>query len=459
MANLTAVILAAGQGTRMKSSYPKVLHQVCGVPMVEQVIRVVRNGGFEKCVVITGFKEELVRKQLENKEVSFVHQEEQLGTGHAVMQAVPAFEGDKDGYVLVVCGDTPLLRAETIEKLFKVCKEQDASASVLTAILPNPFGYGRVIRDENGNMTCIVEQKDGTLEQLAVHEINTGTYVFKVSSLLEALKQINNNNAQGEYYLTDVFGIMISGGEKVIPLPADDADETMGVNSRIQLAEADRILRLRKAEELMAEGVTIVDPFHTYIEQDVKVGRDTVIMPGTILQGKTTVGEHCVIGPDTQLTNVTAGDFNTLNRVYAHDCVMGNHNEIGPFVHLRPDTKLHNHVKIGNFVEVKNSVVDDGSKLPHLIYCGDSDLGKNVNFGCGTVTVNFDGKEKHRCKIDDHAFIGCNTNLVAPVHIGERAFTAAGSTITKDVPKNALSVARAKQRNIEDWVDEDTYKD
>lgn len=459
MANLTAVILAAGQGTRMKSSYPKVLHQVCGVPMVEQVIRVVRNGGFEKCVVITGFKEELVRKQLENKEVSFVHQEEQLGTGHAVMQAVPAFEGDKDGYVLVVCGDTPLLRAETIEKLFKVCEEQDASASVLTAILPNPFGYGRVIRDEKGNMTCIVEQKDGTPEQLAVHEINTGTYVFKVSSLLEALKQINNNNAQGEYYLTDVFGIMISSGEKVIPLPADDADETMGVNSRIQLAEADRILRLRKAEELMAEGVTIVDPFHTYIEQDVKVGRDTVIMPGTILQGKTTVGEHCVIGPDTQLTNVTAGDFNALNRVYAHDCVMGNHNEIGPFVHLRPDTKLHNHVKIGNFVEVKNSVVDDGSKLPHLIYCGDSDLGKNVNFGCGTVTVNFDGKEKHRCKIDDHAFIGCNTNLVAPVHIGERAFTAAGSTITKDVPKNALSVARAKQRNIEDWVDEDTYKD
>lgn len=459
MANLTAVILAAGQGTRMKSSYPKVLHQVCGVPMVEQVIRVVRNGGFEKCVVITGFKEELVRKQLENKEVSFVHQEEQLGTGHAVMQAVPAFEGDKDGYVLVVCGDTPLLRAETIVKLFKVCEEQDASASVLTAILPNPFGYGRVIRDEKGNMTCIVEQKDGTPEQLAVHEINTGTYVFKVSSLLEALKQINNNNAQGEYYLTDVFGIMISSGEKVIPLPADDADETMGVNSRIQLAEADRILRLRKAEELMAEGVTIVDPFHTYIEQDVKVGRDTVIMPGTILQGKTTVGEHCVIGPDTQLTNVTAGDFNALNRVYAHDCVMGNHNEIGPFVHLRPDTKLHNHVKIGNFVEVKNSVVDDGSKLPHLIYCGDSDLGKNVNFGCGTVTVNFDGKEKHRCKIDDHAFIGCNTNLVAPVHIGERAFTAAGSTITKDVPKNALSVARAKQRNIEDWVDEDTYKD
>lgn len=459
MAELTALILAAGQGTRMKSAYPKVLHKVCGVPMVEQVIHVVRHADFKKCVVITGFKEELVRRELEGSGVSFVHQAEQLGTGHAVIQAIPEFEKNKDGYVLVICGDTPLLRSETIRNLFEICKKNGASAAVLTAVLDNPFGYGRILHDENGNMTSIVEQKDGTPEQLAVHEINTGTYIFRAGPLLDALGRIDNKNAQGEYYLTDVFEIMIRDGQKVIPVAADDADETMGVNSRIQLSQADRILRLRKAEELMAEGVSIIDPEHTYIEQDVIVGQDTVLFPGTILQGKTVIGRGCEIGPDTQLTNVKVGDYTKLNRVYAHDCEIGNYNDIGPFVHLRPDTVLHDHIKIGNFVEVKNSTVDDGTKLPHLIYCGDSDLGKNVNFGCGTVTVNFDGKNKHRCKIDDHAFIGCNTNLVAPVHIGERAFTAAGSTITKDVPAKALSVARARQNNIEGWVKDDTYKD
>ncbi len=459
MAEFTAVILAAGQGTRMKSEFPKVLHRVCGVPMVEQVIRLVREAGSDHQVVITGFKEHLVREYLGNQEVSFVHQEEQLGTGHAVMQAVPEFEKDRDSYVLVICGDTPLLRAETIAHLAKTCREEGAAASVLTAILDDPFGYGRVLRDEAGHMTCIVEQKDGTPEQLAVHEINTGTYVFQVGALLDALEKIDNKNAQGEYYLTDVFGIMIKEGLKVVPVAANDADETMGVNSRIQLAAADRILRLRKAEELMASGVSIIDPEHTYIEQDVEVGCDTVLLPGTILQGKTVIGKHCEIGPDTQLADVHCGDFTHLNRVYGHECSIGSYDEIGPFVHLRPNTVLHDHVKIGNFVEVKNSNVGDGTKLPHLIYCGDSDLGKNVNFGCGTVTVNFDGKDKHRCTIDDHAFIGCNTNLVAPVHIGERAFTAAGSTITKDVPAKALSVARAKQRNIEGWVDENTYKD
>ncbi|WP_440252971.1 bifunctional UDP-N-acetylglucosamine diphosphorylase/glucosamine-1-phosphate N-acetyltransferase GlmU [Dialister succinatiphilus] len=458
MADLTALILAAGQGTRMKSALPKVLHRVCGVPMVEQVIRVVRQAGFAKCVVITGFKEELVRKDLSGQHVDFVHQAEQLGTGHAVMQGAPLLT-DREGYVLVICGDTPLLRSETIAFLAETCRKENASAAVLTAILTDPFGYGRVLRDEKGQMTSIVEQKDGTPEQLAVHEINTGTYVFKAGPLLDALKKIDNKNAQGEYYLTDVFEIMIREGQKVIPVAAEDADETMGVNSRVQLAAADRVLRLRKAEELMSRGVSIINPENTYVEQDVEVGQDTILYPGTILQGKTVIGKDCIIGPDTQLTDVTVGEGTHLNRVYAHECTIGNFDEIGPFVHLRPNTVLHDHIKIGNFVEVKNSTVDDGTKLPHLIYCGDSDLGRNVNFGCGTVTVNFDGKTKHRCRVDDHAFIGCNTNLVAPVHIGERAFTAAGSTITKDVPAKALSVARARQTNIEDWVKEDTYKD
>lgn len=459
MENLTAVILAAGQGTRMKSEMPKVLHQVCGVPMVEQVIHVVKQAGYTKEVIVTGFKEEQVRKELASTGVIFVHQEEQLGTAHAVSRASEELEKVRDGYVLVVCGDTPLLRKETIVSLTEACRTQRASAAVLTAIMDNPFGYGRIIRDEEGQMKSIVEQKDGTEEQLAIHEINTGTYVFKTADLLDFLPKIGNNNAQKEYYLTDIFALFIAQGMSVVPVVAKDSDETMGVNSRIQLSQAEKVLRLRKAEELMAGGVTIIDPEHTYIEQEVEVGMDTILYPGTVLQGQTKVGKGCVIGPDTQLRNVICGDGNTLNRVYAHDCVIGNNNDIGPFVHLRPDTDIHDGVKIGNFVEVKNSTVDDGTKLPHLIYCGDSDLGKNVNFGCGTVTVNFDGKNKHRCTIEDHAFIGCNTNLVAPVHVGKRAFTGAGSTITKDVPANALAVGRAKQVIVPDWVTKDTYKD
>lgn len=459
MENLTAVILAAGQGTRMKSEMPKVLHQVCGVPMVEQVIRVVKQAGYTKEVIVTGFKEEQVREKLDSSGVIFVHQEEQLGTAHAVSRASEELEKARDGYVLVVCGDTPLLRKETIVSLTEACRIQGASAAVLTAIMDNPFGYGRIIRDEEGQMKSIVEQKDGTEEQLAIHEINTGTYVFKTADLLDFLPKIGNNNAQKEYYLTDIFELFIAQGMSVVPVVAKDSDETMGVNSRIQLSQAEKVLRLRKAEELMAGGVTIIDPEHTYIEQEVEVGMDTILYPGTVLQGKTKVGKGCVIGPDTQLRNVICGDENTLNRVYAHDCVIGNNNDIGPFVHLRPDTDIHDGVKIGNFVEVKNSTVDDGTKLPHLIYCGDSDLGKHVNFGCGTVTVNFDGKNKHRCTVDDHAFIGCNTNLVAPVHVGKRAFTGAGSTITKDVPENALAVGRAKQVIVPDWVTKDTYKD
>ena len=457
MNDICALILAAGMGTRMKSSLPKVLHTVNGVSMIEQVIRLCREAGCNDVAAITGFQGALVRETVGGG-ISYVEQKEQLGTGHAVMQAADYLKNHV-GYVLVICGDTPLLRAETIRRLIEECREAKAAAAVLTAVMDDPFGYGRVLRDDAGHMTRIVEQKDGTPDELAVREINTGTYCFEISSLLAALPKLNCQNAQGEYYLTDVFEILIQSGQIVLPIVAPDADETMGVNSRAQLAAASAILRRRKAEALMADGVTLIDPAAVYIEQDVEIGRDTVIYPGTILQGKVIIGQNCVIGPDTQLTNVRCGNGNRLNRVYAHDCTMGDDNEIGPFVHLRPDTKLANGVKIGNFVEVKNSNVGNGTKLPHLIYCGDSDLGEAVNFGCGTVTVNFDGKEKHRCQVGDHAFIGCNTNLVAPVHIGERAFTAAGSTITKDVPAKALSVARAKQKNIEDWVDEDTYKD
>lgn len=457
MKEMTAVILAAGQGTRMKSDYPKVLHSVCGVPMVKQVIKVATESGFKKCVVITGFKEELVRKTV-GDEVVFVHQEQQLGTAHAVMQAVPEFENNKDGYILVVCGDTPLLKVETIKNILDVCIKNNAAATVLTAIVDNPFGYGRIIRDKNGNMKSIVEQKDGTPKELETKEINTGTYIFHVKTFLDALSKVDNENAQHEYYLTDVFEIMIAEGKKVIPIITDE-EETLGVNTRVQLSQAEKVLRLRKINELMVQGVTVIDPQNTYIEQNVKIGKDTIIYPGTILQGNTEIGEKCIIGPETQLNNVKCGNNNNLNRVYAIDSEIGNNNNIGPFVHIRPGTKLEHSIKLGNFVEIKNSTIKSGSKLPHLIYCGDADLGENVNFGCGTVTVNYDGKEKHRTVVDNHAFIGCNTNLIAPVHIGKRAFTAAGSTITEDVPENALAIARERQKNIKNWVKKGTYKD
>lgn len=454
---MTAVILAAGLGTRMKSDIPKVLHKVNGLSMIEQVIRVLKKAGCEDCLVVTGFKGELVREALGDS-VSYAVQKDQLGTGHAVMQAEDYLR-KRSGHVLVVCGDTPLLRAETVRRLMDTCREKKAAAAVLTAEMADPTGYGRVLRDKDGHMLRIVEQKDGTEEELAVKEINTGTYCFEIPALLAALPRLTPENAQHEYYLTDVFSLLIRDGRSVIPVAADDAEETMGVNSRVQLAAAEKVLRLRKAEELMASGVTIIDPERVYIGADVTVGRDTVLYPGTILEGKTTVGARCVLGPDTQLTDVTCGDGNRLNRVYAHECVIGDNNEAGPFVHLRPGTALHDHVKIGNFVEVKNSDIGDGTKLPHLIYCGDADVGKNVNFGCGSVTVNFDGKNKNRTVVEDHAFIGCNTNLVAPVRIGKRAFTGAGSTITKDVPGKALAIARARQKNFDHWVTDDTYKD
>ncbi len=457
MESITAVILAAGMGTRMKSDLPKVLHRVNGIPMAEQVIHVVKEAGCTSFVTVIGYKGDLVRQALGNR-TDYAEQKVQRGTGHALVQAVPYLKREK-GYVLVICGDTPLLRSSTVRMLIDACREKKAAATVLTAVMADPFGYGRIIRDRKGHMTRIVEQKDGTPEQLAVNEINTGTYCFETEALLSALPKLDCNNAQGEYYLTDVFGIMIEEGRIVLPVVAQDSEETLGVNSRSQLAEADKVLRKRKAVELMDAGVSIIDPDRVYIQEGVTVGRDTVLCPGVILEGKTSVGCGCRIGPDTELENVICGDHTRLNRVYAHDCVIGSNNEIGPFVNLRPGTVLKDHIKIGNFVEVKNSNVGNGTKLPHLIYCGDADVGEKVNFGCGTVTVNFDGKTKHRTIVGDHAFIGCNTNLVAPVEIGERAFTAAGSTITKNVPREALAVARTRQKNIEHWVKENTYKD
>lgn len=456
MKDIIALILAAGKGTRMKSSMPKVLHKVGGVPMVEQVLRAVKAAGTQRQIVVVGFGGEAVQEYIGDAAETVV-QEQQLGTGHAVMQAESLLAG-VSGTLLVTCGDTPLVTADTFRQMLTHHEETKAAATVLTAVMPDPTGYGRVIRNEDGQVVKIVEQKDGSPEELAVHEVNAGIYCFDMDLLWQMLHNVTNDNAQGEYYLTDIIGMLVKGGHVVSAFAAPDYKETLGVNSRLQMAEAEQVLRRRKLEQLMTDGVTIIDPANTYVDTTVSVGRDTILYPGTILEGSTVVGENCQVGPYVRMTNVRMGNDDHLQFTYAHDCEIKNGCEIGPFVHFRPQTVIGNHVKVGNYMEVKNSIIGDGTKLPHLSYIGDSDVGSGVNIGCGTITVNYDGKVKHRTVIRDHAFVGCNSNLVSPVTIGEYAYIGAGSTITKDVPPKSLSVARAKQRNIEGWVKDDTYK-
>ncbi len=456
MKETAALILAAGKGTRMKSRLPKVLHRVGGLPMAEQVLHAVQKAGTSRQIMVIGFGSEAVQEYFGSR-VEFVLQEEQLGTGHAVMQAAPLLE-TMEGTVVITCGDTPLVTAETFREMMAFHEQQQAAATILTAVMDDPTGYGRIIRNEAGHVVKIVEQKDGAPDELAVQEINTGIYCFDIQKLLGALKQIGNDNAQGEYYLTDAIGILVHAGDAVAAFVTKDSEQTLGVNSRVQLAEAERILRARIAKHWMEEGVTIIAPMNTYIGTEVVIGKDTILYPGTILEGATVIGEGCEVGPYTRLTNVTMGNDTHIHMCYAHDCEIKNEAELGPFAHFRPDTVIGDRVKVGNFVEVKNSVVGAGTKFPHLSYIGDSDVGDGVNMGCGTITVNYDGKKKHRTVICDHAFVGCNSNLVAPVTIEPYAYVAAGTTVTKDVPENALAVGRAKQKNIEDWVKEDTYK-
>ena len=451
MSKLLTVILAAGKGTRMKSRLPKVLHKIGGKPMVEQVLCAANAAGSERNVVIIGFGAEKVKEHLAGR-AQFAMQEEQLGTGHAVMQARDIL-ADWDGTVLVVCGDTPLLTPELLKNLCKEHEAQGAKATVLSAIMADPTGYGRVIRDEEGVVVKIVEQKDASEEEKLVDEVNTAIYCFDAKALLGTLDSLTCNNAQGEYYLTDVIGILRDRGERVWAVVADDASEVQGINSRVQLAQAQQVMKERKNRQLMEAGVTIIDPASTFVDTDVEIGMDTVLYPYTWLSGKTKIGENSVIGPNVMVEDSVIGNDVQMKFVYAHECTVKDGVTVGPYVHLRPDTVIENHVKIGNFIEVKNSTVGEGSKLPHLSYIGDTDMGARVNIGCGTIMVNYDGQHKHRTTIEDDAFIGCNSNLVAPVTIGRGAFVAAGSTITKDVPDDALGVARAAQKNIDGWAE------
>lgn len=451
MTELRAVILAAGKGTRMRSKLPKVLHKVGGKAMLQHVLDAADAAGAAEKIVIVGHGAELVESMV-GEQGKIVLQAEQLGTGHAVMQTKEALAGFT-GTAMILCGDTPLLDGEELKKFYEAHVQSGAAATVLTSFMDNPFGYGRIVRDADGNVQGIVEEKDADAQQKLIKEINTGIYCLECPLMFDVLATLTCDNAQGEYYLTDVLTKLNEAGKKVGGVVTADSDMVMGINSRRQLAEAESVMRVRILNKLMDEGVTVMDPSSTFIEGSVKIGRDTVIYPFTWLEGSTVVGEDCEIGPNVRLTNVEVGNGTHLQFVYGHDCRVCDEVTAGPYVHLRPDTVIGNKVKIGNFVEVKNSNVGTGTKLPHLTYIGDSDIGSGVNMGCGCITVNYDGKKKHRTVIEDNVFVGCNTNLVAPVTVKAGCYIGAGSTITKEVPENSLGIARAKQKNIEGWAE------
>ena len=450
MKNINVVILAAGEGTRMKSKIPKVLHEVMGKPMIKRVIDTACELGAQNICVVTGHKSNEVQEALKNENVTFAVQEKQLGTGHAVMQAEKYINDDED--VLILYGDTPLIKAETLQKLIDYHRSEDNGVSIISAVVDNSEGYGHIIRDKNGNFVKNVEYKDATEEEKLVKEINSGIYCFKGSSLKKALKLITNDNVQGEYYLPDALEIILKNDEKVNALSIGDVTEFFGVNNRIQLAEANKIMQKRINEKHMLNGVTIISPEDTYISDDVEIGCDTIIYPGCVFEGKTVIGEDCKVGPDVRLTDMKLSDNVTIQYTVAMESEVGSGTKVGPYAYIRPNSKIGENIKIGDFVEVKNSVIGNGTKVSHLTYIGDSDVGERINFGCGTVTVNYDGHKKFRTTIEDDVFIGCNANLVAPVTLKKGSYVAAGSTITKDVPEKALAVARNRQQNIEGWT-------
>ncbi|MDG3075949.1 bifunctional UDP-N-acetylglucosamine diphosphorylase/glucosamine-1-phosphate N-acetyltransferase GlmU [Bacillus halotolerans] len=445
-----AVVLAAGQGTRMKSKLYKVLHPVCGKPMVEHVVDEALKLSLTKLVTIVGHGAEEVKKQLGDKS-EYALQAEQLGTAHAVKQAQP-FLADEKGVTIVICGDTPLLTAETMEAMLKEHTQKEAKATILTAVAEDPTGYGRIIRGESGAVQKIVEHKDASEEERLVTEINTGTYCFDNEALFRAIDQVSNDNVQGEYYLPDVIEILKNEGETVAAYQTGNFQETLGVNDRVALSQAELFMKERINKRHMQNGVTLIDPMNTYISPEAVIGSDTVIYPGTVIKGEVQIGEDTIIGPHTEIMNSSIGSRTVIKQSVVNNSKVGNDVNIGPFAHIRPDSVIGNEVKIGNFVEIKKTQFGDRSKASHLSYVGDAEVGTGVNLGCGSITVNYDGKNKYLTKIEDGAFIGCNSNLVAPVTVGEGAYVAAGSTVTEDVPGKALAIARARQVNKDDYV-------
>ena len=453
-ADIHVVILAAGQGTRMKSRLPKVLHPVAGRPMVEHVLRTADSIAPATVTLIVGHGVDLLRGRLgARRNLQFAIQEPQLGTAHALLQAESYLAGQR-GTLVLLSGDVPLLTGSTLRRLIETHQNAGAAATVVTAIVERPYGYGRILRS-NGRIARIVEERDASSAVRQIHEINGGIYALDLAPLFDALRRIASQNTQGEYYLTDLIAIYRRRKRPVETLIIDNAQEIRGVNSRTELAEVSRIVRQTKNEELMAAGVTIVDPATTYIDQDVEIGADTVIHPGVVIEGQTKIGAACEIQGSVRIRDSEIADRAMINNF----CLIigarvAEGASVGPFAHLRPETVVGEGAKVGNFVELKKTTMGPGSKANHLTYLGDTTIGAKVNVGAGTITCNYDGTHKHATIIEDGAFIGSDTQLIAPVRIGKGAYVGAGSSITEDVPDGALGIARGRQTNVEGWADE-----
>lgn len=443
------VVLAAGKGTRMKSKLYKVLHKVCGKTMVEHVVDAAQGVNPAEIVTIVGTGAGDVEKVLSDKS-KFAFQEKQLGTGDAVMTAREEL-GDNDGATLVVTGDTPLFTTDTFNELFKYHAEKGNAATVLTAEAPNPFGYGRIIRDDQGNVLRIVEQKDGKPEELKVKEINTGVFCFDNKKLFEALKHVNNDNAQGEYYLTDVLEILRNSGERVGAYKMPDFSESLGVNDRIALAQATKTMQRRINEQHMRDGVSFIDPDTAYIDADVKIGNDTVIEGNVVIKGNTEIGSDCYITSGSRIVDSKIGNNVTVTSSTVEEAEMDDNTDIGPNSHLRPKAIIRKGAHIGNFVEIKKAEIGENTKVGHLTYVGDATLGKDINIGCGTIFSNYDGVKKFHTNVGDHAFIGAGSTLIAPINVADHAFIAADTTVTKDVNKYDMAIGRGRQVNKPDY--------
>lgn len=449
MKGTNVVILAAGNGSRMKSNLPKVLHQVAGKAMVDWVISAVSPLAPEKILTVTGVGNEKVQAHIGNRS-DFVIQEKQLGTGHAVLQTKAAL-GDVKGSTLILSGDTPLFTTKTLEALLEEHDRTKAAVTVLTAHADDPTGYGRIVRDDDGLVLKIVEEKDASITERRIQEINTGVYVFDNQLLFEALGKVGNDNAQGEYYLPDTLDILRESGHQIAAYETMDFSESLGVNDRVALAKANEIMRARINEKHMRNGVELLAPAQTYIEADVQIGQDTVIEGNVTITGKTVIGRDNVLTNGTRIEDSTIGDGNVITSSHMEEATVKNKTTIGPYAHLRPLAVIEDEAHLGNFVEVKKATVGLRSKVGHLSYVGNATLGEDVNVGAGTIFVNYDGVHKFDSKVGDRAFIGSNTKIIAPVTIEDEAITAAGSTITDDIAKHEMGIARSRQTNKADF--------
>jgi bifunctional UDP-N-acetylglucosamine pyrophosphorylase/glucosamine-1-phosphate N-acetyltransferase len=447
------VILAAGKGTRMKSRVPKVLHDLAGRPLIEHVLATVDGLKAASTTLVVGHGANDVRAALAGRpDLQFVVQSPQLGTGHALLQTEPVLK-DQSGIVLLLYADVPLLEAGTLARLIEAHRAARASATVLTAELDEPYGYGRIVRDTEGRIVRIVEERDASGDERRIREINSGIYCFALAPLFDGLRELAVDNSQGEYYLTDLVAAYSRRGLPVVTLKIDSADELRGVNSRVDLAELARVVRARKNRTVMLSGVTLEDPATTYIDDAVAIGPDTIVAPGVTLQGRTTVGASCRISSGSRLTNAVIGDrVIVLDGSIITDSAVSSDARVGPYAHLRPGSEIGEGARVGNFVELKKATLGPGTKANHLSYLGDATIGRQVNVGAGTITCNYDGQTKHQTVIEDGAFIGSDSQLVAPVKVGKGAYVAAGSTITEDVPDGGLGIARGRQVNKPGWA-------